>query len=163
MRQENKEEWGSKILILHWLNEIGINSKRHSWAKKIHVMRFVLAWYYIGTHFACRTLMFFYQQGLLDVIRHNALGDFGALLKEVNRGSASYVCFYLQQSTEQRMLNRSVRMKTFARGSNGNYLRFGPDNYNEKTTGKASGRVLHRLVGPQQAGTENLFSENGQQ
>ena len=43
-------------------------------------------------HFATRTVNIFYQQKLLDIIRTNALGNFGDLLKEVSK-SASMINF----------------------------------------------------------------------
>jgi uncharacterized protein (DUF1800 family) len=39
-------------------------------------------------HFACRNLNIFFQQGLLDVIRNNALGSFRDLLREVSMSAA---------------------------------------------------------------------------
>ena len=50
-------------------------------------LREKMAFFWHG-HFACRNLNVFYQQGLLDVIRRNALGNFGTLLKEVSRSAA---------------------------------------------------------------------------
>jgi uncharacterized protein (DUF1800 family) len=46
-----------------------------------------MAFFWHG-HFACRNLNIFYQQGLLGVIRRNALGNFGTLLKEVSKTAA---------------------------------------------------------------------------
>jgi uncharacterized protein (DUF1800 family) len=43
-------------------------------------------------HFATRTVNIFYQQKLLDIVRTNALGNFGDLLKEVSK-SASMINF----------------------------------------------------------------------
>jgi uncharacterized protein (DUF1800 family) len=50
-------------------------------------LREKMAFFWHG-HFACRNLNVFYQQGLLDVIRRNALGNFGTMLKEVSQTPA---------------------------------------------------------------------------
>ena len=50
-------------------------------------LREKMAFFWHG-HFACRNLNIFYQQGLLDVLRRNALGNFGTMLKEVSKTAA---------------------------------------------------------------------------
>jgi uncharacterized protein (DUF1800 family) len=50
-------------------------------------LREKLAFFWHG-HFACRNLNIFYQQGLLDVIRRNALGSFQTMLHEVSKSAA---------------------------------------------------------------------------
>ena len=75
-QQKNRE--GVRNLNLNWLNEM-VNSNAQ--------LREKMAFFWHG-HFACRNLNVFYQQGLLDVIRRNALGNFGTLLKEVSRSAA---------------------------------------------------------------------------
>jgi uncharacterized protein (DUF1800 family) len=65
-------------LNLYWLKEM-VNSAAQ--------LREKMAFFWHG-HFACRNLNVFYQQGLLDVIRHNALGNFGDLLKGVSKSAA---------------------------------------------------------------------------
>lgn len=75
-QQKNRE--GVRNLNLYWLNEM-VNSSAQ--------LREKMAFFWHG-HFACRNLNVFYQQGLLDVIRRNALGNFGTLLKEVSRSAA---------------------------------------------------------------------------
>lgn len=75
-QQMNRE--GVRNLNLYWLNEM-VNSGSQ--------LREKMALFWHG-HFACRNLNVFYQQGLLDVIRRNALGNFGVLLKEVSRSAA---------------------------------------------------------------------------
>src|SRR5688572_21326111 len=76
VQQKNRE--GVRNLNLYWLHEM-VNSRAQ--------LREKMAFFWHG-HFACRNLNIFYQQGLLDVIRRNALGDFGTLLKEVSRTAA---------------------------------------------------------------------------
>jgi uncharacterized protein (DUF1800 family) len=50
-------------------------------------LREKMAFFWHG-HFACRNLNIFYQQGLLDILRRNALGNFGTMLKEVSKSAA---------------------------------------------------------------------------
>lgn len=75
-RQKSKENIRS--LNLAWLNEMV-----HSDAQ----LREKVSLFWHG-HFASRNLNIFYQQQLLDIIRTNALGNFGDLLKEVSRSAA---------------------------------------------------------------------------
>ena len=75
-QQKNRE--GVRNLNLYWLNEM-VNSGAQ--------LREKMAFFWHG-HFACRNLNVFYQQGLLDIIRRNALGNFGDLLKKVSRSAA---------------------------------------------------------------------------
>ena len=75
-QQLNRE--GVRNLNLYWLREM-VNSKAQ--------LREKMAFFWHG-HFACRNLNVFYQQDLLDIIRRNALGNFGILLKEVSRSAA---------------------------------------------------------------------------
>ena len=65
-------------LNLYWLSEM-VNSRAQ--------LREKMAFFWHG-HFACRNLNVFYQQDLLDIIRQNALGNFGDLLKKVSRSAA---------------------------------------------------------------------------
>jgi uncharacterized protein (DUF1800 family) len=74
--QKNRE--GIKNLNLSWLKEM-VNSGAQ--------LREKMAFFWHG-HFACRNLNVYFQQCLLDVIRQNALGNFGTLLKEVSKTPA---------------------------------------------------------------------------
>jgi uncharacterized protein (DUF1800 family) len=76
IQQKNRE--GVRNLNIYWLKEM-VNSGAQ--------LREKMAFFWHG-HFACRNLNVFYQQGLLDVIRKNALGNFGTLLKEVSKTAA---------------------------------------------------------------------------
>jgi uncharacterized protein (DUF1800 family) len=76
VQQKNRE--GIRNLNLFWMYEM-VNSAAQ--------LREKMALFWHG-HFACRNLNVFYQQGLLDVIRRNALGNFGTLLKEVSKTAA---------------------------------------------------------------------------
>ena len=88
VRQKNRE--GVRNLNIYWLNEM-VNSRAQ--------LREKMTFFWHG-HFACRNLNVFYQQGLLDVIRRNALGDFGTLLKEVSRSAA--ILFFLNNQQNRK-------------------------------------------------------------
>ena len=75
---QQKSREGVRNLNLYWMHEL-VNSAAQ--------LREKMAFFWHG-HFACRNLNVFYQQGLLDVIRRNALGNFGTLLKEVSKSAA---------------------------------------------------------------------------
>ncbi len=77
MVQEKSRE-GIRNLNLYWMHEM-VNSAAQ--------LREKMAFFWHG-HFACRNLNIFYQQGLLDILRRNALGSFRTLLKEVSRSAA---------------------------------------------------------------------------
>ena len=67
-----------KSLNLFWLDEM-VHSKAQ--------LREKMAFFWHG-HFATRNLNVFFQQGILDVIRQNALGSFRDLLHEVSKTAA---------------------------------------------------------------------------
>jgi uncharacterized protein (DUF1800 family) len=73
-------------------------------------------------HFACRNLNIFYQQGLLDIIRRNALGNFGTLLKEVSKSAAMLNFLNNQQNRKDHPNENFARevMELFTMGR-GNY------------------------------------------
>jgi Uncharacterized protein conserved in bacteria len=76
LRQQSRED--IKSLNLTWLNQM-VNSHQQ--------LREKMALFWHG-HFASRNLNILYQQQLLDVIRRNALGNFGDLLREVSKSAA---------------------------------------------------------------------------
>ncbi|HEY6064112.1 MAG TPA: DUF1800 domain-containing protein, partial [Chitinophagaceae bacterium] len=80
-----------------------------------------MAFFWHG-HFACRNLNIFFQQGLLDVIRRNALGDFGTLLKEVSKTPAMLNFLNNQQNKKDHPNENFARevMELFTLGR-GNY------------------------------------------
>ena len=110
MRQKNRE--GVRNLNIYWLNEM-VNSSAQ--------LREKMAFFWHG-HFACRNLNVFYQQGLLDVIRRNALGNFGTLLKEVSRSAAMLFFLNNQQNRKGHPNENFARevMELFTLGR-GNY------------------------------------------
>jgi hypothetical protein len=76
MQQKNVE--GIRNLNLYWINEM-VGSQAQ--------LREKMAFFWHG-HFACRNINIFYQQGLLDVIRVNAIDNFRDLLHEVSKTAA---------------------------------------------------------------------------
>ena len=73
-----KSRDGLKNLNLAWLEQM-INSSQQ--------LREKMSLFWHG-HFACRIINIFFQQQLLNVIRENALGNFGDLLREVSKSAA---------------------------------------------------------------------------
>lgn len=78
-------------LNLSWVNEM-INSEDQ--------LREKMSLFWHG-HFACRVINIFFQQQLLDVIRQNALGNFGDLLREVSKAPAMLSFLNNQQNKKQ--------------------------------------------------------------
>lgn len=74
-QQQSRE--GIKNLNLAWLNEM-VNSQEQ--------LREKMSLFWHG-HFASRNFNVLYQQQLLDIIRRNALGNFGDLLREVSKSA----------------------------------------------------------------------------
>lgn len=110
VQQGNRD--GIRNLNLYWIHEM-VNSAAQ--------LREKMAFFWHG-HFACRNLNIFYQQGLLDIIRRNALGDFGTLLKEVSRSAAMLNFLNNQQNRKDHPNENFARevMELFTLGR-GNY------------------------------------------
>src|SRR5664279_3925148 len=75
-----------KNLNLTWLNQM-INSEAQ--------LREKMSLFWHG-HFACRVINIYFQQELINIIRENALGNFGDLLREVSK-SPSMLSFLNNQ------------------------------------------------------------------
>jgi uncharacterized protein (DUF1800 family) len=75
---QQKQREDIKNLNLTWMREM-VNSDAQ--------LREKMAFFWHG-HFASRNINIFFQQGLLDVIRKNALGSFRDLLHEVSKSAA---------------------------------------------------------------------------
>ncbi|HEY4148844.1 MAG TPA: DUF1800 domain-containing protein [Chitinophagaceae bacterium] len=73
---------GIKTLNLTWMNQMVSSDQQ---------LREKMSLFWHG-HFSSRAINIFYQQQLLDVVRTNALGNFGDLLKAVSK-SASMINF----------------------------------------------------------------------
>lgn len=101
-----------KSLNLLWLSEM-INSEAQLREKM------TLFWH---GHFACRVINIYFQQQLLQVIRENALGNFGDLLREVSKSPAMLSFLNNQQNRKQHPNENFARevMELFTMGR-GNY------------------------------------------
>ena len=111
LRQQKSRE-SIRNLNLYWLHEM-VNSKAQ--------LREKMAFFWHG-HFACRNLNIFFQQGLLDVLRRNALGNFRTLLKEVSKTAAMLNFLNNQQNRKDHPNENFARevMELFTLGR-GNY------------------------------------------
>ncbi|MEO6455363.1 MAG: DUF1800 domain-containing protein [Ginsengibacter sp.] len=101
-----------KNLNLRWLKEM-INSEAQLREKTS------LFWH---GHFACRVINIYFQQQLLDIIRKNALGNFGDMLREVSKSPAMLSFLNNQQNKKQHPNENFARevMELFTMGR-GNY------------------------------------------
>ena len=101
-----------KNLNLTWLGEM-INSEAQLQEKMS------LFWH---GHFACRVINIYFQQQLLNIIRENALGNFGDLLREVSKSPAMLSFLNNQQNKKQHPNENFARkvMELFTMGL-GNY------------------------------------------
>ena len=101
-----------KNLNLTWLGEM-INSEAQLQEKMS------LFWH---GHFACRVINIYFQQQLLNIIRENALGNFGDLLREVSKSPAMLSFLNNQQNKKQHPNENFARevMELFTMGR-GNY------------------------------------------
>ena len=110
VQQKNRESIRS--LNLNWLN-VFVNTDAQ--------LREKIAFFWHG-HFACRNLNVFYQQGLLDVIRRNALGSFRDMLHEVSKSAAMLNFLNNQQNRKDHPNENFARevMELFTLGR-GNY------------------------------------------
>ncbi|QEC68457.1 DUF1800 domain-containing protein [Panacibacter ginsenosidivorans] len=78
------------------LNLLWIDTMVNSEAQLVEKMS--LFWH---GHFACRLSNYYYQQALINVIRKNALGNFGDLLKSVSTSAAMLQFLNNQQNKKQ--------------------------------------------------------------
>ena len=110
LQQKNRD--GIRSLNLYWIQNM-VNSKAQ--------LREKLSLFWHG-HFACRNLNLFYQQGLLDVLRVNALGNFGTMLKQVSKTAAMLNFLNNQQNKKDHPNENFARevMELFTLGR-GNY------------------------------------------
>ncbi len=110
VQQKNRE--AVRNLNIYWLHEM-VNSGAQ--------LREKMAFFWHG-HFACRNLNIFFQQGLLDVIRRNSLGNFRTLLKEVSKTAAMLNFLNNQQNKKDHPNENFARevMELFTLGR-GNY------------------------------------------
>jgi uncharacterized protein (DUF1800 family) len=110
VRHQSEEDL--KNLNLRWLSEM-INSEAQ--------LREKMSLFWHG-HFACRNINIYFQQELLDIIRVNALDDFGSMLRAVSK-SASMLQFLNNQQNKKQHPNENFArevMELFTMGR-GNY------------------------------------------
>jgi len=109
---QQKQREGVRCLNLNWL-KVFVNTDMQ--------LREKLAFFWHG-HFACRNLNVFFQQGLLDVIRQNALGNFRDMLHEVSKTAAVLNFLNNQQNRKDHPNENFARevMELFTLGR-GNY------------------------------------------
>ncbi|HEU4553288.1 MAG TPA: DUF1800 domain-containing protein [Chitinophaga sp.] len=110
LRQMNRQ--GIKELNIAWTHAM-INTE--------HPLQEKMALFWHG-HFACRTQNVYFNQQLLQVIRENALGNFGALLTAVSKSPAMLAFLNNQQNRKQHPNENFARevMELFTMGR-GNY------------------------------------------
>ena len=110
LRKQSAED--IKNLNLTWLSEM-INSEAQ--------LREKMSLFWHG-HFACRIINIFFQQQLLNVIRENAFGNFGDLLREVSKSAAMLSFLNNQQNRKEHPNENFARevMELFTMGR-GNY------------------------------------------
>jgi len=101
-----------KSLNLRWMTEM-VNSEAQ--------FREKMGLFWHG-HFACRVINILFQQQLLDIIRNNAFGNFGDLLKGVSKSPAMLQFLNNQQNKKQQPNENFARevMELFTMGR-GNY------------------------------------------
>jgi uncharacterized protein (DUF1800 family) len=110
LQQQSRED--IKKLNLAWMNEM-VSSKAQ--------VRERVSLFWHG-HFACRVINIYYQQQLLHIIRENALGNFGDLLRAVSK-SAAMLQFLNNKQNKKRKPNENFArevMELFTMGR-GNY------------------------------------------
>lgn len=106
-RRKSREDL--KNLNLLWMEEM-INSESQ------FRERMSLFWH---GHFACRNINVFFQQQLLDIIRTNAFGNFGDLLRRVSKSPAMLQFLNNQQNRKKKPNENFARelMELFTMGS----------------------------------------------
>lgn len=90
-RQQRKELTETERKKVQQKQRESVRSLNLNWLRVfVHTdaqLREKMAFFWHG-HFACRNLNIFYQQGLLDVLRKNALGSFRDMLHQVSQTAA---------------------------------------------------------------------------
>ncbi len=110
LREQSRDDL--KNLNIRWLDEM-INSEAQ--------LREKMSLFWHG-HFACRVINIYFQQNMLHIIRTNALGNFGEMLKAVSK-SPSMLQFLNNQQNKKSHPNENFArevMELFTMGR-GNY------------------------------------------
>jgi uncharacterized protein (DUF1800 family) len=110
IRQQSVEDL--KTLDLQWLDQMVSTDAQ---------LREKMSLFWHG-HFACRIINIYFQQELLDIVRSNALENFGDLLKTVSKSAAMLQFLNNQQNRKQHPNENFARevMELFTLGR-GNY------------------------------------------
>ena len=110
MQQQSRED--IKTLNLRWMDEM-VNSEAQ--------FREKMSLFWHG-HFSSRVINILFQQQLLDIVRTNAIGSFGHLLREVSKSPSMLQFLNNQQNRKQRPNENFARevMELFTMGR-GNY------------------------------------------
>lgn len=110
LRQQSREH--IKNLNLEWIDEMIYSAGQ---------FREKMSLFWHG-HFACRVVNIYYQQELLDIVRSNALGKFGDMLKAVSKAPGMLQFLNNQQNRKQHPNENFARevMELFTMGR-GNY------------------------------------------
>ena len=148
-------------------NRNGIRDLNAIWMSKMvnssAQLREKMAFFWHG-HFACRNLNVLYQQQLLDIIRQNALGNFGTMLKAVSRSAAMLNFLNNQQNRKDHPNENFARevMELFTIGR-GNYSETDVKEAARAFTGWTSnfqGEFLFRRF-QHDFGTKNVLGRSG--
>jgi uncharacterized protein (DUF1800 family) len=124
-RQQKKEMDADERKMVQQKNRQGVRSLNMYWMHEMvntgAQLREKLSFFWHG-HFACRNLNVFYQQGLLDILRRNALGSFRTMLHEVSKSAAMLNFLNNQQNRKDHPNENFARevMELFTLGR-GNY------------------------------------------
>lgn len=124
-RQQRKEMDEDQRKMVQQKNRQGVRNLNMFWMHEMvntgSQLREKLSFFWHG-HFACRNLNVFYQQGLLDILRRNALGSFRTMLYEVSKSAAMLNFLNNQQNRKDHPNENFARevMELFTLGR-GNY------------------------------------------
>ncbi len=151
---QQKSREGVRSLNMYWLHQM-VNTGAQ--------LREKISFFWHG-HFACRNLNVFYQQGLLDIIRRNALGNFGDLLKEVSKSAAMLNFLNNQQNKKDHPNENFARevMELFTMGR-GNYTEHDVKEAARAFTGWGSNLKGEFIFRPFQhdSGTKSVLGKTG--
>lgn len=143
-----------KNLNLAWMSEM-VNSQQQ--------LREKLSLFWHG-HFAARVINIFYQQQLIDIVRKNALGNFGDLLRDVSK-SASMINFLNNNQNKKGHPNENFArevMELFTMGR-GNYTETDIKEAARAFTGwgvETNGEFVFRQ-NQHDGGTKTIFGKTG--
>jgi uncharacterized protein (DUF1800 family) len=166
-RQQRKEMDEDQRKMVQQKNRQGVRNLNMFWMHEMvdtgAQLREKLSFFWHG-HFACRNLNVFYQQGLLDILRKNALGSFRTMLYEVSKSAAMLNFLNNQQNRKDHPNENFARevMELFTLGR-GNYTEEDIKEAARAFTGWASipkGEFIFRK-GQHDYGTKTVLGKTG--